>query len=70
MFENMFLLNLPAINLNNVNLLYPETNYERAMKSPFCVCGENVGDEECLRELWEERVVRSAQKMKEMVRGR
>lgn len=69
MFD-LHLLHLPPLNLLNIHLYYSETNYERAMKSPFCVCGKNVGDKECWRELWEERVVRSAQKMKEMVRGR
>lgn len=67
MFENMYLLNLPSINLYNVNLLYPETHYERAVKSPFRVCcTEKAEDEGCLKELWEERLDR----MKEMVRGR
>lgn len=65
-FENMYLLNLPAINLYNINLLYSETHYERAMKSPFHVCKKKAGDEGCLRELREGRL----EKMKEMVRGR
>lgn len=58
MFENMYLLNLPAINLHNINLLYPETHYERTMKSPlcFCRCPEKGEDSGRLRELWEERI--------------
>ena len=65
MFD-LHLLHLPPLNLLNIHLYYSETNYERAMKSPFCVCGKEAGDEECLRDFWEER----RERMKEMVRGR
>ena len=66
MFENMYLLNLPPINLYTANLLLPETYSERALRSPLCFCGEKGADRGSLKELWEERMER----MKEMVRGR
>ena len=60
MFD-LHLLHLPPLNLLNIHLYYSETNYERAMKSPFCVCGketkrtsyQSVGD--LMRKIMEER---------------
>ena len=38
MFD-LHLLHLPPLNLLNIHLYYSETNYERAMKSPFVFVG-------------------------------
>lgn len=60
MFD-LHLLHLPPLNLLNIHLYYSETNYERAMKSSFCVCGKEPkrasyqSVEDLIRKVMEER---------------